>query len=77
MKHKIWLLTWDDGSDAMAFANLEDARDYALKQIRQIIREDEKEELQLALDELNENYDVYKGFYIDGWFWCNPIVFCE
>ena len=75
MKQKIWLLTWDDGSDTMAFANLEDAKDYALKQIRQTIREDEKEEFQLALDELNESYDVYKGFYIDGWFWCNPVVF--
>lgn len=70
MKHKIWLLTWDDG-DTIAFEKLEDARDYAVKQVQEVA--DDEEDFQTALDELNESYDKYKGFYIEGWFWCNPI----
>ena len=71
MKQKIWLLTWDDG-DATAFEKLEDARDYALNEVREGAN---AEEIERLIRELNENYDEYKGFYIEGWFWCNAINF--
>ena len=39
----------------------------------EILREDEEDEYQAVVKELNDNYDEYKGFWIDGWFWCNAI----
>lgn len=75
MKQKIWLLTWDDGYATAAFEKLEDAKNYALNKVRETIREDEEDEYQAVVKELNDNYDEYKGFWIDGWFWCNAIEF--
>lgn len=71
MKHKIWLLTWDDGSDGACFEKLEDARDYAFSRARMAL--DEDEEYQDFVKELNDTYDEYKGFFVEGWFWCNAI----
>ena len=73
MKQKIWLVTFIDTNDQTAFVNLSDARDFALKQVREVIREDEEDEYQAVVKELDDNYDEYKGFWIDGWFWCNAI----
>ena len=75
MKQRIWLLTWDDGSIQAAFINLTDARDFVLKEVRETLRgeEDEEDEYQAFIKELNENYNEYKGFWIDGWFYCNAI----
>ena len=73
MKQKIWLLTWDDGSDSVCFEKLEDARDYALSRARMAL--DEDEEYQDFVEELNNSYDEYRGFFVEGWFWCNAIEF--